>query len=77
MAALYHPGESITIYYDPANPAHAYIEKTWSVLPWGLVAGSALFLCISVILARGALANRRRTGAWPSIVAQLHLDANT
>lgn len=76
VAAPYHPGETITIYYDPANPAHAYIERTWSVLPWALVAGSSLFLCISVILARGALADRRGTRAWPPIGAQLHLDPN-
>jgi len=77
MTAPYHRGETITVYYDPINPGHAYIVKTWSILPWVLIAGSSLFLCISVILARGALASRRHPATWPPIMAQLNLDPNT
>jgi hypothetical protein len=51
VAASYQPGESITVYYDPTHPSHAYIEKNWTVLPWILVAGSAVFLGLVMVVA--------------------------
>jgi len=61
VAAAYRPGERVTAYYDPTRPTQAYLERTVSVLPWALTAGSALWLVIGAALARSAFKGRRRT----------------
>jgi hypothetical protein len=58
VAASYHSGQVVTVYYDPANPGHAYLERTWSVLPWLFVAGPLVFLILGGISAREAFRGR-------------------
>jgi len=52
IAQSYHSGIAVTAYYDPVNPQHAYLQRTWTVLPWILMAGSALFFGIAVVVSK-------------------------
>jgi hypothetical protein len=51
LANSYHPGETVTAYYDPTNPHHAYLRRTWTILPWILMAGSAVFFGFAAMVA--------------------------
>jgi hypothetical protein len=60
IAATYQPGQVVTAYYDPADPAHAYLKRSWSAIPLVLVVGSTIWLVIGGVLMRSALLASRR-----------------
>jgi hypothetical protein len=61
VVTRYRSGQVVTAYYDPANPTHAYLERSWSVLPWLFAAGPFFFLVVFGLAARGVL--QRGSGA--------------
>ena len=49
VAGRYQVGSTYTAYYDPENPADAYLLRSRSVIPWAFVAFSVVGLaCVAV-----------------------------
>lgn len=44
VASRYAPGESVTVYYSPENPAYTYLERRYDFVPAGLLLAVGLFL---------------------------------
>lgn len=64
LARRYREGSQVTVYYDPANPARAVIERGAEGFTPLLKAAVALaMLGLSAVIARGAFVARRRRAA--------------
>ena len=46
VAGRYHPGETLTAYYDPTHPDDAFLERTTTPMPWLLMVGPLLFMAV-------------------------------
>lgn len=58
--APYQPGSTVTVYYDPQNPAEAVLERKAGGYTWGLVVGAICLLlgaCIACVLLVGIVRN--------------------
>jgi len=53
VAGRYEVGSTYTAYYDPENPADAYLLRSRSVLPWAFVAFSVVGLAFIAVGIRG------------------------
>ena len=53
VARSYEVGGTYTAYYDPENPADAYLLRSRSVIPWAFVAFSVVGLAFIVVGIRG------------------------
>jgi len=53
VAGRYEVGSTYTAYYDPENPADAYLLRSRSVIPWAFVAFSVVGLAFIVVGIRG------------------------
>lgn len=64
LARKYRVGSQVAVYYDPANPARAVIERGAESFTPILKAAIALaMLALGVVIARGAFVERRRDAA--------------
>ena len=46
-------GSTYTAFYDPGNPADAYLLRSRSVIPWAFVAFSVVGLAFMAVAIRG------------------------
>ena len=53
VAGRYEVGSTYTAFYDPANPADAYLLRSRSVIPWAFVAFSVVGLAFIAVAIRG------------------------
>jgi len=53
VAGRYEVGSTYTAYYDPENPADAYLLRSRSVIPWAFVAFSVVGLAFIAVGIRG------------------------
>jgi hypothetical protein len=54
VAGGYRVGSTYTAFYDPGNPADAYLLRSRSVIPWAFVAFSVVGLAFMAVAIRGA-----------------------
>ena len=62
VAGRYQVGSTYTAYYDPENPAEAYLLRSRSVIPWAFVAFSVVGLAFIAVGIRGT----REMTRWPT-----------
>ena len=64
VTARYSVGDSYTAFYDPENPADAFLMRSRSILPWAFIAIPAIGILLITVSYRstGELSKMSR---WP------------
>ena len=64
ITARYHVGTDYTAYYDPENPAEAFLMRSRSVIPWAFLVIPLLGLALIVAGIRGSY-EAAAMSRWP------------
>ena len=62
-AARYHPGDTVTAWYDPSHPDQAFLLHEWSILPLVFIAFPLIFIALIAWMTTAARRNAKASQA--------------